>query len=103
MLIMTNLDEWSRMSRYGYSRDDVLGILWYVDGKVSKERVGADAVKALSNVRLASDGNARRFFTEMIVEMGRRPSKTESKKLLKWAGILNRVQNPSTRGAKTKG
>lgn len=102
MLILSNLRDWGRMARYGYSRDDVLGILWYVDGKVSKEPVGADAVKALRKVRLASDGNARGFFTEMIVETGRRPSKAESRKLLKWANILNKVQNPSTGGTKSR-
>jgi len=98
MLIMSNLRDWGRMARYGYSRDDVLGILWYVDGKLSREPVGPDAVRALSKVRLASDGDARRFFTEIIVETGRRPSKSESRKLLKWAGILNKVRNPSTGG-----
>jgi hypothetical protein len=91
LLILSNLNDWGRMRRYGYNRDDVLGILWYMDRKSSSSPVGPDAVKALSKVRLASDGDARRFFTEMIVEIGRKPSVVESRKLLKWAGILNRV------------
>jgi len=92
LLIMSNLRDWGRMRRYGYSRDDVLGILWYLDRSASGQPVGQDAVKALSRVKLASDGNARRFFTEMIVEIGRKPSVSESRRILKWAGILNRME-----------
>ena len=92
LLIMSNLKDWGRMRRYGYNRDDVLGILWYLDRKTTKDPVRPDAVKALSRVKLASDGDAKKFFTEVIVEIARKPSRSESVKMLKWAGILNRME-----------
>jgi len=91
MVIMATLKDWGKMRRYGYNRDDVLGILWYMDRNSSSNPVGMDAVKALSKVKLASDGDAKKFFTEMIVEMGRRPSSSESKRLFKWASILSKM------------
>jgi hypothetical protein len=99
LYIMSMLKDWGRMRRYGYSRNDVLGILWYTDSKTSSAPVGADAVKALSKVRLAADGDARRFFTEMIVEIGRKPCASESRKLLKWAGILRTVEGNEKSGS----
>lgn len=92
LLILSGLKDWGKMRRYGYNRDDMLGILYYVDMKTNADPVGQDAVRALRRVKLGTDGDARGFFTEMIVEIGRRPSPQESRKLLKWAGILRSVE-----------
>jgi hypothetical protein len=92
LLIMSNLKDWGKMRRYGYNRDDVLGMLQYLDMKTNQNPVGKDAVRALRSIKLSSDCDARSFFTEMIVEIGRKPTASESKSLLGWAEILQRVE-----------
>lgn len=87
LVILSNLKNWNQFKRYGYNRDDVLGILHFVDKNISTIPVGADAVKTLSKIKLGSDGFIP-FFTKMIVEIGRKPSSVESKKIASWAKIL---------------
>ena len=72
LMILSNLNNWKQFKKYGYKRDDVLGLLYFVDKNASSQPVGMDAVKALSKVRLGSEGLVP-FFTEIIVETGRRP------------------------------
>ena len=86
--ILANLKSWSNIRKYGYSRDDVLGLLYHIDKTMSNNPVGSDAVKALSRIRLASD-NLKGFFTEIIIETGRKPSSVEAKKIAKWGRILS--------------
>ena len=86
--ILDNLKSWKNISKYGYSREDVLGLLYHVDRTVGANPVGADAVKALSKIRLASN-NLKGFFTEMIIEIGRKPTASEAKKLAGWGRILS--------------
>ncbi|MBD3261450.1 MAG: hypothetical protein GF334_07180 [Candidatus Altiarchaeales archaeon] len=87
LMILSNLKDWKRFKKYGYNRDDVLGILYFMDRTIGAEPVGEDSVKALSHVKLASD-NLKKFFTEIILETGRKPGKYEATKLASWARIL---------------
>lgn len=91
LMILSNLKNWKQFKKYGYTRDDVLGILHFIDKNSSKDPVGADAVKTLSRVKLGSSGMVP-FFTSMIVETGRKPSRNESKKLASWAKILSHFE-----------
>lgn len=88
ILILSNLNSPERFSKYGYRRDDMLAILHFVDREISSEPVGADAVKALSRVKLGSEGLVP-FFTEMIVETGRKPGRSEASRLATWAELLS--------------
>jgi hypothetical protein len=91
LMILSNLKNWKQFKKYGYTRDDVLGILHFIDKSASETPVGADAVKTLSRVKLGSSGMVP-FFTSMIVEIGRKPSRNESKKLASWAKILSQFE-----------
>lgn len=91
LMILSNLKNWNQFKKYGYNRKDVLGILHFVDKNLSETPVGSDAVKTLSTVKLGSDGMVP-FFTKMIVEIGRKPNKIESKKLASWAKILSNFE-----------
>lgn len=91
LMILSNLKDWKQFSKYGYGRKDVLGLLHFIDMNISDKPVGVDAVKTLSNIRLGSDGMVP-FFTKMIVEIGRKPSKDESKRLASWAKILSNFE-----------
>lgn len=85
--ILANLKDWKNFRKYGYSRNDVLGILYHIDKTLSDEPIGLDSVKALSKVKYASD--LKPFFTEIILETGRRPKTSEAKKIAKWGKILS--------------
>lgn len=91
LMIMSNLNNWNKLKKYGYTRDDVIGLLHFIDKNASDNPVGVDAIKTLSRVKLGSNGLVP-FFTEMIVEIGRKPNKIESKKLASWAKILSRFE-----------
>jgi hypothetical protein len=91
LIILANLKDWSRLKKYGYSRDDVLGMLCYVDQKTASEPLELNMVKALSKVKLASN-DLKSFFTEIIFETGHKPGKTSAKKLASWARILNSLE-----------
>ncbi len=86
ILILSNVKNWSEFKKYGYSRNDVLGLLHLFDMKRGTNPLPREAVKSLSNVRLGSDWNA--FFTEYLVELGRKASSEETKKVANWARIL---------------
>jgi len=91
LMILSTLKNWKQFKKYGYTRDDVLGILHFIDKNASDKPVGTDAVKTLSRVKLSSTGMLP-FFTEMIVEIGRKPTQYESRKLAKWAKILSNFE-----------
>lgn len=86
ILILSNVKNWSEFKKYGYTRNDVLGLLHLFDIKKGTNPLPREAVKSLSNVRLGSDWNA--FFTEYLVELGRKASSEETKKVANWARIL---------------
>lgn len=86
--ILSNLKSWKDIKKYGYTRSDVLGLLHLIDRTIAKQPVGSDAVKAMSRIKLSSN-NLQGFFTEMIVEVGRKPSASEAKKLARWGRILS--------------
>lgn len=86
--LMGNLKDISRMSKYGYSREDVLGILHFIDQKVASDPLLPRDVKALSKIKLASDDYTS-FFTEVILETGHKPSRTAAKKMISWANLLH--------------
>lgn len=90
LMILSNLKDWKKLKRYGYNRDDAIGLLHFIDRNVSDKPVGMDAIKALSKVKLGSDGLLP-FFTKIIVEIGRKPSAYEGKKLASWGKILNQI------------
>lgn len=87
LLILSNLKDWKNFKKYGYSRNDVLGVLHYVDANISSTPVGRDAVKVLAKSKTASS-NLVPLFTEIIIETGRKPERYESKKIAAWAKIL---------------
>lgn len=89
-MILSNIEDWESIKRYGYDRKDVLGMLHFIDKNMSSNPVGSDAVLALSKIKTASS-SPQSFFTEMIIEIGRQPSVKEAKKLIKWAKILSEL------------
>jgi hypothetical protein len=89
-MILSNLENWESLKRYGYDRRDVLGMLHFIDKNMSSNPVGSDAVLALSKIKTANS-SPQSFFTEMIIEIGRQPSVKEAKKLIKWAKILSKL------------
>lgn len=91
LMILSTIKDWKQFKKYGYTRDDVLGILHFIDKNATDSPVGQDAVKTLSRVKLGSTGMVP-FFTSMIVEIGRKPSRTESKKLASWVKILSQFE-----------
>jgi hypothetical protein len=91
LMILSSLKNWKQFKRYGYNRSDVLGLLHFVDKNASKDPMGVDAVKALSKIRLGSEGLVP-FFTEIIVETGRKPRKLEARKIASWAKILSNFE-----------
>jgi len=91
LMILANLKDWKEFKKYGYTKNDVLGILHYMDTKLSSKPVGKDAVKAMSKMRIAS-GSLVPFFTEVIVETGRKPDRVESKKMASWVKILSNFE-----------
>jgi len=91
LMILSNLKNWGQFKKYGYNREDVLGLLHYVDKHASKDPVGVDAVKALSKIKLGSGGLVP-LFTEIIVETGRRPKKAEASKIASWVKILSNFE-----------
>jgi hypothetical protein len=91
LMILSSIKDWKQFKKYGYNRSDVLGLLHFMDKNASKEPVGVDAVKALSRVKLGSEGLVP-FFTELIVETGRKPLKVEAQKIVSWAKILRNFE-----------
>jgi len=91
LMILANTRNWKQFKKYGYTRNDVLGILHFIDKSASDIPVGIDAVKTLSRVKLGSTDMVP-FFTKMIVEIGRKPNQNESKKLASWAKILSQFE-----------
>lgn len=89
LMILANLKDWKEFKKYGYTKNDVLGILHYMDTKLSSQPVGKDAVKAISKMKIAS-GSLVPFFTEVIVETGRKPDRNESRKMASWVKILSK-------------
>jgi hypothetical protein len=89
-MILSNIENWESLKRYGYDRRDVLGMLHFIDKNMSSNPVGSDAVLALSKIKTANS-SPQSFFTEMIIEIGRQPSVKEAKKLIKWAKILSKL------------
>lgn len=88
LMVLSNIRDWKEFKSYGYDRNDVLGILHYVDRSLSKNSVKEDAIRALSRVKLGSK-SPKSFFTEIILEIGRKPEASEAKKLMDWGRILN--------------
>lgn len=86
ILILSNVQNWSEFKKYGYTRNDVLGLLHLFDTRKSSTPLSREAVKSLSRVKLGSDWSS--FFTEYLVELGRKASTTEYKKVANWARIL---------------
>jgi hypothetical protein len=91
LMILSTLKKWKQFKKYGYTRDDVLGILHFIDKHTTDNPVGDDAVKTLSRVKIGSTDMVP-FFTSMIVEIGRKPNRIESKKLASWAKILSQFE-----------
>jgi len=91
LMILSSIKNWNQFKKYGYNRDDVLGILHFIDKSTSNNPVGVDAVKTLSRVKIGSRGMVP-FFTDIIVEIGRKPSRYENKKLASWAKILSHFE-----------
>ena len=89
ILILSNIKNWNNFKKYGYTKRDVLGLLHFVDKNMSNDPVGSDAVVALSKIKTASS-DPTSFFTEMIIEIGRKPTVKEAKKLVKWSKILSK-------------
>jgi len=88
LVILSNTHNWKEFKKYGYSRNDLLGILYYLDKSINKNHIGHDAIKALSNIKLAGS-DLKEFFTELVIEIDRAPSKYEAKKLASWGKILS--------------
>lgn len=91
VMILSNLKDWDSFKKYGYNRNDALALLSFADRTLSTSPVDVDMVKALSRVKTARL-DPKMFFTEIILETGRKPSADHGKKLLKWAGILSKFE-----------
>lgn len=90
LLILSNLKDWKRLKRYGYTRNDVVGMLHFIDKTASSKPLSKDLVQSISVTKDGSD--LKSFFTEIIIESGRRLSTTEAKKLASWKQILDKVK-----------
>lgn len=90
LLIMSNLKDWNRLKRYGYTKNDVVGMLHFIDKTASTKPLSRDIIKSLSVTKEGSD--LKSFFTEIIVETGRKLSSTEALKLASWKKILDKVK-----------
>jgi hypothetical protein len=90
LLIMSNLKDWSKLKRYGYTKSDVLGMLHFIDKTASSNPLSKDIIKSLSVTKDGSD--LKSFFTEIIVETGKKLSSTEARKLASWKQILDKVK-----------
>jgi hypothetical protein len=90
LMILSNLKNWNRLRRYGYTRNDVVGMLHFIDKNASSKPLSKDIVKAIPVTKEGSD--LKSFFTEIIVETGRRLSASEAKKLSSWKNILDKVK-----------
>ena len=89
--ILSNINNWKNFKKYGYSKEDVLGLLYYIDKNASDSPVKPDSVKAMSkmiSIGKTASVDPQSFFTELIIETGRKPTTKEAKKLLKWAKLL---------------
>jgi len=86
ILILANVKDWSDFKKYGYTREDMLGLLHVLDLEEGTSPLPREAVKSLSRVRLGS--NWEEFFTEYLVESGRKASSAEYRKVANWARIL---------------
>jgi hypothetical protein len=64
----------------------MLGLLHVLDLEEGTSPLPREAVKSLSRVRLGS--NWEEFFTEYLVESGRKASSAEYRKVANWARIL---------------
>jgi len=89
LFILTNLRDWKSLKRYGYSREDVIGMMHYIDKVASKEPLDTDVVKALVSIKESSD--LTDFFTEIIVETGKELTASQAKKLAGWRKILKKI------------
>jgi intein/homing endonuclease len=92
IMILSNIKDWNNFKKYGYTKNDVIGLLHFVDKNISANPIGSDAVMALSRIKAASD-DPTAFFTEMIIETGRKPTVKEAKKLIKWAKIISNFKD----------
>lgn len=85
LIILSNLNDWNEFKDYGYSRDDLIGILYFVDSLLSSNPLNKDIVLAISAIK---EKDKILFLSKLIVEIGRMPSVEESKKILSWFNIL---------------
>ena len=90
IMILSSLKNWDKFKKYGYSRNDVLGILHHIDNTLSDDPIQRDMVKAMSMVKTSSDST--KYFTEIILETGRKPTKKEAVKMVKWSKILRNFE-----------
>lgn len=88
LMILSNLNDWRDFKKYGYNRNDVLGLMAFIDQNISDHPLNMETIKTLSNIRTANL-SPQNFFTELIVETGNKPDVLHAKRLLKWAKILS--------------
>lgn len=89
LMILTNLKNWKSLKKYGYNREDVIGMMHYIDKTASQEPLDSEIVKALASTKESS--NLKEFFTEIIVETGKELSPKQAKKLSGWRKILKKI------------
>jgi hypothetical protein len=90
IMILSNIKDWKNFKKYGYTKEDVLGLLYFIDKNATSTSVKPDAVMALSRMKSAKS-DPQSFFTELIIEIGRKPGIKEAKKLIKWAKVLSEL------------
>jgi hypothetical protein len=89
LLILTNLKNWKSLKRYGYNREDVIGLMHYIDKEASQDPLDSDLVKALASTKESS--NLKEFFTDIIVETGKELTPKQARKLAGWRKILRKI------------
>lgn len=89
IVLLSKLKNISEFVKEGYNRGDLLGILYFIDNIISDDPVKEDIVKALSIVK---ENDNKSLIMKIIVEIGRKPSVEECKKIIFWNTLLSKVQ-----------
>jgi hypothetical protein len=82
----------SKMVKLGYSRGDLLGVLYYMEGnkgKIASSRLPEDALRYIESTKIGKYSK-KAYIMHFIIDSGRQPSPSEASKIWKWATIIEK-------------
>jgi len=78
----------SKMSSLGYSRSDMLGVLYYLDGRTASDvRLAKDSLSFIERNKVASSSK-KAYIMEFMIDSDRKPTPREASKIWDWAQII---------------